>query len=83
MPLGLPDLAYIIEIVSNHIDSLYEIQENPNSSKQDVDSAEVDLARVFTISSNLQDEYESKWREGSNFPPYEELLAVIERNKLV
>ena len=79
MSLNLTDLTLLIELVDMEIDTL-DASKDDESRSEHLRNEDADRwSLMIQLAGNLQDEYESRWREGSNFPSYTELEERMEK----
>ena len=79
MSLNLTDLTLLIELVDTEVNTLGMSKDDENLSQRVRDDDADRWSLMVRLAGNLQDEYESQWREGSNFPSYEELEKRMEQ----
>lgn len=79
MSLSLTDLTLLVQLVDVEIDALDASKEDESLSEHVRNEAAESWALMVRLAGNLQDEYESQWREGSNFPSYQELEEKMAR----
>ncbi|MES2676075.1 MAG: hypothetical protein V4660_17685 [Pseudomonadota bacterium] len=79
MTISLIDLLYLIELVARDIKELNATIENENTPEKLRDDCGELLMAALRTADNLQNQYNSEWINGRNFPNYNELIAEIEQ----
>lgn len=74
MKFTLSELSTLIKLVEKEETELHK---QIDSDDESISDSAADLSvHVGKISGKLKELYESEWSEGSNHPPYEEVLKL-------
>lgn len=74
MKFTLSELSTLIRLVEKEETELHR---QIDSDDEDISDSAADLSiHVGKIAGKLKDFYESEWSEGSNHPPYDEVIKL-------